>query len=1207
MMMAQEGLNIGLMNDFDFSDDVVEDDDDGFGIDADAFFNILNEENSDHPPLPIDPFYPSMDNTQESGSAIHVNDHVNVPCQTDYGAASENSAETVEAVDQAPHSSPPEMVLSEANDTSFTKNCNEANACQLPNYVNTESLPFGQDWLSILQISSASHPNSLTRLCHDTMSTNEAIRGNMKSDLDVSLSSHPWSDTKIAIETQVGVADATASQVHMYDFFDGKGPESFFRGSYPVQHVDTMNTFDNSSSSTTTDDTSSEPYHWKLAGKSCMKQSVETKDEMNNKVSLLNDYEWKSSEANTEGPLGGLFGSGAGKFLSYAEAQYSGCIAGGSAVYCPDPSFSHRKLSNVQLFEHPLPSADLFSEHSSLYHKTEGEEVSIQHAIVKPNLWEGTLEASKRCMSEGQSDVDDNNDLCILENMSEPAQLQTLSVRRKPVTLQPTTFAPQCSKSITPLHQMGASGTRLKASDESIIFQSLVQGLSQPKSEASPPDGALAVPLLRHQRIALSWMVQKETSSLHCLGGILADDQGLGKTVSTIALILTERPTSAKTLKGKEECEPETLDLDEEDDKQTDNKISSLSVKGRPSAGTLIVCPTSVIRQWDAELHSKVSSEANLSVYVYHGNSRTKDPYELAKHDVVLTTYSIVSMEVPRQPVVLKSGNDGRKAEVEDSSIQFNRKRKHSTSDNRRSKKEMDNVSGKSVAHPLAKVGWFRVVLDEAQSIKNHRTRVAQACWGLRAKRRWCLSGTPIQNAVDDLYSYFRFLKYDPYSVYSSFCSMVKIPITKTPSKGYPKLQAVLKNIMLRRTKGTLLDGKPIINLPPKSVMLKKVEFSEEERDFYSRLEADSRAQFQAYADSGTVKQNYVNILLMLLRLRQACDHPFLVEGGSSSVVKSSIHAAKSLPREKQIFLLSCLEGSQAICGVCRDPPEDAVVCICGHVFCNQCISLRLTGDDNQCPATNCKSELSASHVFSRGTLNSCLSDVVCQDNSHIPFAAGCAGKSELIESQPSVRFESSKIKAALEVLRSLSKPQVSVPDDATMLPTDINLLDKSNTAPFATDSESSNVSDGLSTGNSVVKEKAIVFSQWTRMLDLLEDCLKEYSIQYRRLDGTMSVAARDKAVQDFNTLPEVSVMIMSLKAASLGLNMVAACHVVLLDLWWNPTTEDQAIDRAHRIGQTRPVTVVRLTVKHTVEDRILALQKVFWTGPYINCIHVAV
>ena len=67
--------------------------------------------------------------------------------------------------------------------------------------------------------------------------------------------------------------------------------------------------------------------------------------------------------------------------------------------------------------------------------------------------------------------------------------------------------------------------------------------------------------------------------------------------------------------------------------------------------------------------------------------------------------------------------------------------------------------------------------------------------------------------------------------------------------------------------------------------------------------------------------------------------------------------------------------------------------------------------------------------------------------------------------------------------------------------------------------------------------------------------------------------------------------MLMSLKAGNLGLNMVAACHVILLDLWWNPTTEDQAIDRAHRIGQTRPVTVTRITIKDTVEDRILSLQ----------------
>ncbi|PKI63963.1 hypothetical protein CRG98_015639 [Punica granatum] len=110
-------------------------------------------------------------------------------------------------------------------------------------------------------------------------------------------------------------------------------------------------------------------------------------------------------------------------------------------------------------------------------------------------------------------------------------------------------------------------------------------------------------------------------------------------------------------------------------------------------------------------------------------------------------------------------------------------------------------------------------------------------------------------------------------------------------------------------------------------------------------------------------------------------------------------------------------------------------------------------------------------------------------------------------------------------------------------------------------------------------------------MLNLVEISLNQFCIPFRRLDGTMSLAARDRAVKDFNTDPEVTVMLMSLKAGNLGLNMVAACHVILLDLWWNPTTEDQAVDRAHRIGQTRPVTVTRITIKDTVEDRILSLQ----------------
>merc|ERR1712151_355704 len=111
-------------------------------------------------------------------------------------------------------------------------------------------------------------------------------------------------------------------------------------------------------------------------------------------------------------------------------------------------------------------------------------------------------------------------------------------------------------------------------------------------------------------------------------------------------------------------------------------------------------------------------------------------------------------------------------------------------------------------------------------------------------------------------------------------------------------------------------------------------------------------------------------------------------------------------------------------------------------------------------------------------------------------------------------------------------------------------------------------------------------------MLDIIEIPLSRRGIKYVRLDGTMCISGRDKAVQDFNELPDIMVMIMSLKAAAVGLNLVAANHVILLDLWWNPTLEEQAIDRAHRIGQTRDVTIYRLTIKDSVEEKILEIQK---------------
>ncbi|XP_062195182.1 helicase-like transcription factor CHR28 [Phragmites australis] len=747
---------------------------------------------------------------------------------------------------------------------------------------------------------------------------------------------------------------------------------------------------------------------------------------------------------------------------------------------------------------------------------------------------------------------------------------------------------------------------RLLDYDERAVYQEALQNISREKREDDLPEGVLTVSLLKHQKMALAWMVSKENSS-HCTGGILADDQGLGKTVSTIALIQKQRIEQSKFMSvDSDRLKSEALNLDEDDegeqtmndepkkdqgacsssmaagtsgvkpcvsqpnnvpDKMAESKVERKKAKActssasttrsmtRPAAGTLVVCPASVLKQWANELTDKVSESAKLSVLVYHGGTRTKDPSELAKYDVVVTTYTIVANEVPKQ----NADDDADQKNNEESSA--GNKRKPPANGKGKAKKKKKKLKDSYIdldSGPIARVRWFRVVLDEAQTIKNFRTQVAKACCGLRAKKRWCLSGTPIQNAIDELYSYFRFLKYDPYSTYNSFCTMIKHPIARNAIHGYKKLQTVLKIVLLRRTKETLINGVPIINLPPKTINLNKVDFSQEERSFYLTLEERSRQQFKAFAAAGTLKQNYANILLMLLRLRQACDHPLLVKGNQSDYGgDGSIEMAKQLPKEVVIDLLAKLEVGSALCTLCSDTPEDAVVTICGHVFCYQCIHERITTDENMCPAPNCSKTLSLESLFSSGALRICISGKSSSAN------ASCSSADDESSSISQSSFISSKIQAAIDILNSIINMDALTESDTME-------SNQSRVAPM----------------------KAIVFSQWTGMLDLLELSLNSNLIQYRRLDGTMSLNLRDKAVKDFNTDPEIRVMIMSLKAGNLGLNMVAACHVILLDLWWNPYAEDQAIDRAHRIGQTRPVTVSRLTVKDTVEDRILALQE---------------
>jgi SNF2 family DNA or RNA helicase len=165
-------------------------------------------------------------------------------------------------------------------------------------------------------------------------------------------------------------------------------------------------------------------------------------------------------------------------------------------------------------------------------------------------------------------------------------------------------------------------------------------------------------------------------------------------------------------------------------------------------------------------------------------------------------------------------------------------------------------------------------------------------------------------NNVGELYSLIHFLRIKPYNEYQRFQSEFGM-LTKGNSgkrdtaNAMRKLQTVLKAILLRRTKQSEIDGKPIITLPPKSTEIQHVVFSDAELEFYQALESKTQIQFNKYLRQGTVGKNYSNILVLLLRLRQACCHPHLImdfdaapPGGEALTLDGMKELAESLQPE---------------------------------------------------------------------------------------------------------------------------------------------------------------------------------------------------------------------------------------------------------------------------------------------------------------------
>ncbi|KAF8556316.1 hypothetical protein OG21DRAFT_1506763 [Imleria badia] len=528
----------------------------------------------------------------------------------------------------------------------------------------------------------------------------------------------------------------------------------------------------------------------------------------------------------------------------------------------------------------------------------------------------------------------------------------------------------------------------------------------------------------------------------------------------------------------------------------------------------LVIAPTVAIMQWRNEIDAHTEG---MNVLVWHGASRIVNPQELERYDVVLTSYAVVESCFRKQESGFK-----RKGHI------------------------VKEVS------PLHQIKWNRIVLDEAHNIKERSTNTAKACFELDSNYKWCLSGTPLQNRVGELYSMIRFLGGDPFAYY--FCKKcdckslhwkfsdkrncdecghspmqhtcfwnneILTPIQKNGMEGpgkaaFKKLRALLARMMLRRTKIQRADD---LGLPPRTVVVRKDYFSPEEKELYLSLFSDAKRQFSTYVDSGTVLNNYSNIFSLLTRMRQMACHPDLV--------------LRSKTNGNTFF--SSEELSEAtVCRLCNDIVEDAIQAKCHHIFDRECMKqyLSTAGDINpECPV--CHLPLTID-----------LEGPALELESNLPAARqGIIGRLNL-----DTWRSSSKIEALIEELSNLRA------QDATT--------------------------------------KSIVFSQFVNFLDLIAFRLQKAGFQICRLEGTMTPQARDATIQHFMTNVHVTVFLVSLKAGGVALNLTEASRVYLMDSWWNPAVEYQAMDRIHRLGQRRPVQAIKLVIEDSIESRIIQLQE---------------
>lgn len=543
----------------------------------------------------------------------------------------------------------------------------------------------------------------------------------------------------------------------------------------------------------------------------------------------------------------------------------------------------------------------------------------------------------------------------------------------------------------------------------------------------------------------------------------------------------------------------------------------------------------------------------------------------------------------------------------------------------------------------LHHIHWRRVILDEANAIKNHLSETSMACSELDADFRWALTGTPAMNSLQEFYSYFRFLKAPNTHTFDLFKR--NFMSDDDGLTGNERLIAYLRPFMIRRTHDDEIFGAKLLNLPTPSRDTYWCNFSDMHRALYNVVRERFIEKINTMANRDALRKQYRSILTLILRLRQLTGHPLMIQdtvrdllepsdfvkiedilnsvgvGGVSAVeedheltirhIRRMLQDPKSLavlepgptPAQVERFLergtldatpASDVASSEDLqtetdAGEVNETNQEDIGRAFGRkddlgAFITQ---LKDDGNLHNVPQPSC---VKCGTRPKEPVYTSCqhcychkclMADTVeaTEANSEYNTCAHCGDWYTTKESYDRTNTEATRLGEARQFKKANVNDTIN-----TWISSSGYMLPSAKTIAFK-----AQVQNWFKENKKV---KIIVYTQFITMVKILSKICSIEKWSYLPYHGHISQKKRERTINTFLKNPSINILIASLRTGGVGLNLTAATRVVMIDPWWNSAVEEQAFCRTYRRGQDQETAMTRLVVRDTVDEHIIALQE---------------